>query len=346
MKRRLTWVAPASWSLAGVLVTLVTFSPPAFGGPTVVDPSAAKRSSDLFRAGRAAAAAGDDKTACERFTQSDALQPAPGTQLNLGACEAKQGHLLAAREHFRKAGAGFKPDDVRRAVAINSANDLTERLPVLTVHTAEGVPPGVQVTLDGAPLDLKVLEHGIELDPGTTKLVVSADGRKPREYEVVLKEAEKRDLAVDVGEPLVAVAADAPATPASLPPAIEDGSERRKLEHTLGFVGVGVGGAGILVGSIFGILAFHEAGTVRANCTATYACRPAGVSAASSGKTDGIVSTTMFVLGGIFGAAGAYLTVRTWKTADTQGTQAPAAALRVSPLAFPQGGGALATWSY
>ena len=54
----------------------------------------------------------------------------------------------------------------------------------------------------------------------------------------------------------------------------------------------------------------------------------------------------MFVLGGIFGAAGAYLTVRTWKTADTQGTQAPAAALRVSPLAFPQGGGALATWSY
>ena len=346
MRRRRSLMAPISSSLASVVAAVVvTFAAKAFGGPTVVDPATGKRASDLFRAGRAAAAAGDDKTACERFAQSDALQPAPGTQLNLGACEAKQGHLLAAREHFRKAGAEFKPDDVRRAVAINSANDLTDRLPVLTVHAADGVPAGVQVTLDGAPLDLKVLEHGIELDPGTTKLVVTADGRKPREYEVVLKEAEKRDLSVDVGEPL-GTAADAPTPAPSLPPAVDDGSERRKLEHTLGFVGIGVGGAGILVGSIFGILAFSEAGTVRANCTASYACRPAGVSAASSGKTDGVVSTTMFVLGGIFGAAGAYLTVSTWKTADAPGTQPPAAALRVSPFALPQGGGAIATWTY
>jgi hypothetical protein len=307
---------------------------------SAADPATAKKATDLFRAGRAAAAAGDDKTACARFAESEALVPAPGTQLNLGACESKQGHLLAAREHFRKAGALFKPDDIRRAVAINSANDITDKLAVLTVHLAPGAPQGAQVTLDGAPLDPPVLERGLELEPGRTTLVVNAEGRQPREYPVTLKEGEKRDLVVDVGEvPSPPVVAGAP------PPATTDdgGPSRRKLMHTLGYVGLGAGAGGILLGSIFGGLAFHQASLVKANCTASYECRPAGVAAASSGSTDGAVSTASFVLGGVFLAAGAYLTYTTWK--DPNGA-APASALVVSPELVPGGGGASAAWTF
>jgi len=314
------------------------------------DPTAAARAGELFRAGRAAAAAGDHKTACEKFGESEKLQPAPGTQLNLGACEAKQGHLLAAREHFRKASSAYKPDDERRAVAANSANDVTDRLPTLTIHIAEGAPPDTQVTLEGAALDPKVLEHGIELDPGKTTLVVNASGRQPRSYDVDLAEAEKRDLTVDAGEPPPPPAA-ADATGPALTPATGVTSDdaratSQKLHRTLGYVGIGVGAAGIVTGSIFGILALQEASVVKSNCNASYACKPAGVSAASSGSTDGILSTTTFIAGAAFAAAGAYLVITTAR--DDHGPAAPPAAgsLTISPLALRSGGGATGTWTF
>jgi len=335
---------------APIAIALVLAGASAFAAPPKIDPAVAKRAGDLFKEGRAAANAGDDKTACERFTESEELQPAPGTQANLGGCEAKQGHLLAAREHFRKAGAGFKPDDERRAVAVNSANDITDRLPVLTVHLATTAPPQTQVTLEGAPLDLKVLEHGIELDPGVTKLVVTSPGRQPHPYEVELKEAEKRDLTVDIGDAVVAAGAEVPAVTGTAEPVSATSSDdarasRRKLERTLGYVGVGTGVVGIVVGSVFGSLAFSEASTVKANCTASYACRPAGVAAASSGSTDGTVSTAAFIVGGVFAAAGAYLVITTWGADPAEKHDAPQSVV-VAPQAFLSGGGATATWTF
>src|SRR5271166_2452009 len=90
-------------------------APPA--PPGTIDPATHAQADELFKAGRAAVAAGDNKAACDRFGQSEKLEPAPGTQLNLGACEAAQGHILAAREHFRLAVAGFKPDHKSRPFA-------------------------------------------------------------------------------------------------------------------------------------------------------------------------------------------------------------------------------------
>jgi len=325
-------------------LSLFSASAPAWAGPTGA--AAAARAGELFRQGRAASAAGDDKTACERFLESQKLQPAPGTQLNLGGCEAKQGHLLAAREHFREAAAGFKPDDRRRAVAVNAATDLTDRLPTLKVHVAPTAPPDTQVTLEGAPLDPKILEQGIELDPGKTSLVVNAKGHEPRTYDVDLAEAEKRELTVDPGATTPDAAAAAPVNGVKGMTSDADRAATRDLEHTLGFVGVGVGGAGIVVGSIFGILAFNEASTLKANCTANYACRPAGVSAASSGNTDGIVSTTAFIAGATFAAAGVYLVIATSGDDRASAPHTSRRSLTLSPLAIRAGGGAAGTWTF
>jgi hypothetical protein len=308
----------------------------------------AARAGELFRAGRAAAAAGDDKTACDRFAESQKLQPAPGTLLNLGACEAKQGHLLAAREHFRQAGSGFKPDDRRRAVALNTANELSDRLAVVTVRVAPTAPADTKVTLDGAALDPKVLDHGVELDPGKTRLVVAAEGREPRTYEVDVAEGEKRELSVDAGGPIAAPAVAAPAiAPAPAGMTAEDvRASNRKFERTLGFVGAGAGVAGIAVGSVFGAMALHQASVVKASCDASYACTPAGVSAASSGSTDGIVSTTAFIAGAALAAAGAYLLVTTWGP-DRPAHAAPIGdSLVIAPVAVRSGGGAAARWTF
>jgi len=313
----------------------------AFAAPTdAPEPSVTARATELFRAGRAAAAAGDDKTACERFGESEKLQPAPGTELNLGACESKQGHLRAAREHYRSAAAGFGPEDLRRAVAVNSANGLTDRLGLLTLRVAPGAPADATVTLNGVALDAKTLAQPIEVDPGKTTVVVNAASRQPRSVDVQLAEGEKKELAVDAGD---AVAPETPAAPPVDTSPKPDAT--RGLERTLGFVGVGAGVAGIAVGSIFGALALHEASVVKANCNlTTYACQSPGVSAASTGSTDGIVSTVGFIAGGVLAAAGVYLVVRTWGPSPS--SHAKPIALTLTPLTLRSGGGAVGTWTF
>ena len=280
---------------------------------TPVDPATHARADELFKAGRVAATAGDNRTACDRFGESERLEPAPGTQLNLGACEEGQGHILAAREHFRLAVAGFRPDDKRRPFAAGRVVELSKRLAHLTVRLAPGLPADTKLTVDGAQLDEKTLAQGIEVDPGKTTVVVAATGRPPRSYDLELGVAQSRDLIAEAGEPATPSAALPP--PVSQPPRASSdtaGSGSREMLHTLGFVGAGVGAAGLVTGSIFGILALHEASVVKANCDSSFACKPAGVSAGSSGRTDTVVSTTAFIAGGVLAAAGVYLLVTTW----------------------------------
>jgi len=303
------------------------------------DPAITARATELFRAGRAAATAGDNKTACDRFTESEQLQPAPGTQLNLGACEEKQGHLLAARDHFRKAADAFGPEDRRRAVALNTASALTERLATLTVHVPAAAPEGLHVSLDGAALDPAAAEHGLELDPGKKQLVVEATGRQPRTVAVDLAEGEKREVTADAGDAL------APEEPPAPLVAHDDGKERtRALEHTLGFVGMGVGAAGVVVGGVFGGLALHQASVEKTNCnTKTWACNATGVSAASSGSTDAVVSTVGFIAGAAFAAAGVYLFVSTSGSAP----HATATGLTITPMTSTRDGqGVMGTWVF
>ncbi|MFO0567610.1 MAG: hypothetical protein U0263_18270 [Polyangiaceae bacterium] len=47
----------------------------------------------LFNAGRDAVKAGDYPTACAKFRESNRLDPAPGTVLNLADCEEHLGHV-------------------------------------------------------------------------------------------------------------------------------------------------------------------------------------------------------------------------------------------------------------
>src|SRR5690349_15059097 len=58
------------------------------GEPT--DPTTADA---LFEAGRAAAKRGDFKEACEKFAESERLDPAPGTVFNLAECHNSLGEI-------------------------------------------------------------------------------------------------------------------------------------------------------------------------------------------------------------------------------------------------------------
>src|SRR4051812_28534695 len=68
----------------------------------------------LFAAGREAAQRGDYRQACDKFAESQRLDPAPGTLINLGDCNEHLGLLASAWRYYREA-ADRLPGDKRVA---------------------------------------------------------------------------------------------------------------------------------------------------------------------------------------------------------------------------------------
>src|SRR5450755_3617279 len=84
-------------------LTVFALSMSAWGSSTARadahDPAAAEA---LFRDGRAAAQRGDWETACPKLRESQRLDPAAGTLLNLADCEEHRGKVATAWQLFRQ----------------------------------------------------------------------------------------------------------------------------------------------------------------------------------------------------------------------------------------------------
>ena len=89
---------------------------------------------------------------------------------------------------------------------------------------------------------------------------------------------------------------------AAPPPQYEPPSSRAPA-----YVALGVGVAGIAVGSIFGLMATGKKGDLDDNCTSTKICPPEQQDNIDTGKTLGTISTIGFVAGGVGVGAGVVL---------------------------------------
>lgn len=85
---------------------------------------AASSAESLFREGRDAVKRGDYAVACPKFQESQRLDPAIGTLLNLALCEERWGRISEARLHFREVLASSDLDEQRRAIALEHAAAL------------------------------------------------------------------------------------------------------------------------------------------------------------------------------------------------------------------------------
>jgi len=246
----------------------------------------------LFRDGRTLMKAGNFTAACPKFAESERLDPAPGTLLNLAECETQVGAIVSAREHFGLAASGFPRGDPRRTVALERAAGLEARIAHLTIHLAPTAPANATVRKGGVLVDHSALDQPMNADPGPVKIVVSAPGRIDRTFTLTLADGATAEQLVDVGNlapPRIVVAAPPPP---------------KKTLKRLGFVSLAVGGAGLVAGGITGALALSKGNVVKANCSDSYVCNPTGFNAASSGSTFATVSTATFIGGGVFAAAG------------------------------------------
>jgi hypothetical protein len=243
--------------------------------------------------------------ACPKLAASHKLAPAVGTLLNLADCYERGGQLASAWVRFHEAIALAqrlgRPE--REKTAKERADKLEPRLIKLTISGRES---GLEVKLDGNVLDPTVLGTPVPVDSGKHTIDATAKGKKPFGTTVDVSER-ARSPSVEI--PLLEVDPDAKG--GTTAPPIEnhppdqnpsDGSTQR----ILGIVGMGLGGAGIVVGSIFGLRTSSVWSEAKEHCTGTD-CDRTGVELAAKAKNAGTVSTISFIAGGVFLVSGAVL---------------------------------------
>jgi len=241
---------------------------------------------------------------------------APTLTLGLARAQVKLGKLVAAQESYnriiREWSSVASPKPAFKD-ALESAK--TEVVAVSSkiasvVVTVEG-PTAPVVTIDGQTVPPAAFGLKRPVDPGTHTVKASAEGFKPTEQTFQVAEggsAEaklKMDKAGDVAIAPVPPPGGAPAPGAPTEPPPEGGSKGGSTK-TLALVAFGVGGAGLVVGSITGLLALGKAGDLKDKCP-DGSCPATEQSNVDSYKTMGTISTIGFIVAGVGGIAGAVL---------------------------------------
>ena len=235
-------------------------------------------SKTFFATGRELRAAGRCDEAIVQFRRALDINPQGlGSLRNIAECEEQLGQLASARRSYW---------DLRRAVrqtnetkyqgwekdAEEAYQRLGARVPRLTVRLSGRELERVRVTVDGKPLDPRLVGTELERDLGPHTVAASYGGAAPVTRRIELAEAARETLVLEIPNPT----AQHP-RPAALP--VRD--EGSPALRTAGVVSLAVGGAA-LVGAVVSVVmragaksdiedicAEYESGTCATNERAT-----------------------------------------------------------------------------
>lgn len=189
---------------------------------------------------------------------------------------------MAASESAQALRAGGKLQDARAQVLVCEAaacpgpvradcTDLLREIDRVQPHVVfeardEGgaVVPHVRLTLDGTLLPPSVAQVPVAMDPGAHQATFEADGFAPGERRFEAHE-EEQDLRVSVVLRAAGARGEAPSPSPGVP-------EAHPL-RTGAYVALGVGAAGVAVGTLFGVLALGDRRTLDDACP-SQTCRP------------------------------------------------------------------------
>jgi hypothetical protein len=276
--------------------------------PTVTlaqDSSAAAEA--LFNDARTALAKKEFDVACEKFRESDRLDPAVGTRFNLANCEEQRGRLATAWAVFREVLEQLPPDDPRVSIARERVARLEPRVPRLTLRARHQFNPGTTVRVADLVLQSASFGSPVPLNPGTYKVSVVAPGTSVQEFTVKLAEGDSVELRIPADGGVSAAAPPDGATSAH-GTGVPDEAKFAKRDPTLAYVVGGVGAAGLAVGAIAGILGLHDESVGNGNCSdQTRTCSQTGHDANQSARSLAAVSTAGFVVGVLGAGLGTYL---------------------------------------
>jgi hypothetical protein len=336
------------------VLALATSLAPAAGAQSDADRATART---LGQDGQTALDNKDFKTAEDRFRRADKLVHAPTLMLGLARALAGNGKWVESQETYNRivregvapgAPAVFKEavEDAKKEV--DSIAPHIGTVNIVVKAAGGGDVPNEKVLLDGAPVNTASLGVRRAIDPGKHVLVVTGDGYKAAELRFDVPEGGAVDAPVTLEKDPNWTAAQPPPPPPPPPtgsatstvappyPPPPPGGETpvaSPLPPYLPWVAFGVGGAGLVFGTVTGVVALGKHSDLQKACTGTQ-CGSDQKSALDSYHTMGTLSTVGFVVGGVGAAAGVVLLLMQPKSDSVAPVAAPppAARLHVTPV--------------
>jgi serine/threonine-protein kinase len=290
-------------------------------------PSAAQTSAEskaaaeaLFDEGRKLLDAGQIAPACEKLEQSDRLDPAVGTQLNLAVCYERAGRTASAWATYRRAAAlaSSRGQAEREQLARDGAAALESKLSRLSIVVpAEARVDGLEIERNGERVAPEVWGQAMPVDPGTVRVEARAPGREPWRSSIEIRESGKTE---SISVPVLTAGASAPAAqptapieptsvtlaPESPPP---DAGDTGSSQRTWGLVVGGAGVVGLAVGGFFALRAASKNDDSKEQCLPDNPnlCSPEGAELRDEARSAGNVATIASGLGLALAATGAVL---------------------------------------
>lgn len=264
------------------------------------------------REGLDAHSRGDWKACEEHFARANELMHSPVFVVYLARCKNRLDKLLEARALYDSVITETLPEDApppwqeAKRDAERERDALVGATPALLIRLVD-TPEGAQVTLDDRAV---AVGEPVAVDPGTHRVVLVVNGEGVSERQIV--------SARGGGETLI-----------ELHMPSEDDEAEPSGSIAPGVVLVGVGGIGLLLGTVFGALALDREAEVKDSCNGTQ-CPSSSEPIKEEAETFSHVSTAGFVIGGVAAAVGVVLLIWRPGGGDAEVALGPAqASLRI-----------------
>ena len=276
--------------------------------------------------------------AVDKLARAEQLYHAPSVLGRLGECQVLLGKLVEGTENLQRVVR--EPLPANAPAAFVKARDRAKKMldvakPRIAMLIVKVVVPGkteVELQLDADAFSSALVGAERPTDPGEHVLVATAVGMKRAEQKFEIEESETKTVTITL---------ERDPTYKPPPPAVPVGpKEAPGRDRTLAWVSLGVGGAGLVVGAIFGGLALGKKGSLDGECTPTKICGPGAQSDLDAAQAFGTVSTVGFIVGGVGAAAAIVLFL--WP--DPKPEAAPKSGVFLRPLLGPGSVGVLGTF--
>jgi hypothetical protein len=250
----------------------------------------------------------DYRAATDKLERAYKMLKAPSLALWSARALEKSGKFVEAAERYLEATR--LPDDpggepsVQQKSREEAAQDreaLLPRIPTLLIEVEGATPDDIVITIAGEDVPNTVVGSSRPTNPGDA-VVEGRLGQQTVKLRVALMEGERKSITLTFQANPAAPAATAAAANA---PEADKGS-RGSWQRPVGWVGIGLGGAGIVLGAITGGIAV---GSQLEDCPGGVCDPTVPQGDISSYNTLLDVSTVGFIAGGVLAAAGVTLLV-------------------------------------
>lgn len=257
----------------------------------------------LFEEGRAAMKAQDWATACEKFAESNRIDPQPGTELNLATCSEKLGKLATAWSLYEGVVDALPADDDRRPIAEARIEALRNRVPKLTLNLAAGAPADTVVKIGETEVGGAGFGSALPVDPGKVVLRVSAPGHQPVELETTIEEGSHKTMEISPGPAVPATEPAPEPTPVPTPEPTPDAGGG--TQAVVGWAIFGVGVAAVLAGVGTGIGGLVRKSDGESMCDFNaMTCSPEGAAANDEARVLLTTTTVTWIAGAVLAGVG------------------------------------------